>query len=744
MRKDGGRNRWRKMKMFVVFVVLVHVSQHASAVELYEGEEFVLLPCEFPTFDVDAPSVVWSRLDLHPTTVHKRQQEGDELGEQNQLYSGRTSMMADALESGDLSLNLTKLRLSDSGNYTCTVRRGSGGERRVMDVQLQVKERFVFPSWATALLVLLAVGLIVLGSLLVYFRQYFMSVYQVEVDSGSESIQLPSKTIIHLPDDAKVEWTNGVNMKVHVYQNGLLTDEQNQCYRGRTEMKRKSLRDFSLTLKYPTDWDTNLYTCTVYSRKRTILMWKQVELLVKVCQVEVDEGAESVQLPFKTTVHLPDDAKVEWTNSINMKVHVYQNGLLTDEQHQCYRGRTEMKRNSLSDFSLTLKYLTDMDRGFYICTFYSRERTILMRKQVKLLVKVCQVEVDEGAESVQLPCKTTVHLPDDAKVEWTNSNNMKVHVYQNGRLTDEQHQCYRGRTEMKRNSLSDFSLTLKYPTDWDRDTFTCTIYSRERTILMRKRVKLLVRDCQVEVDSGAESVQLPCKTTVHLPDDAKVEWTNSINMKVHVYQNGLLTDEQHHRYRGRTEMKRNSLRDFSLTLKYPTDMDRGFYICSFYDRDGTILMWKQVELLVRVCQVEVDEGAESVQLPCKTTVPLPDDVKVKWIRNNPEPTMTVQVYQNGSDQPGEQNQFYRDRTEMNKDLLETGDLSLTLKNPKHTDTGTYRCDVYNTDGDIVRGKTVLFKVKGRIQITDETIKIRNRSSSTDPTPTDHLMADQSA
>ncbi|XP_033182612.1 butyrophilin-like protein 10 [Anabas testudineus] len=171
----------------------------------------------------------------------------------------------------------------------------------------------------------------------------------------------------------------------------------------------------------------------------------------------------------------------------------------------------------------------------------------------------------------------TVHLPKDVKVVWRDSYNKKVHVYQNGSdQPEEQHQFYRGRTEMKRNLLKpgDLSLTLKFPTDWDRGTFTCTVYNREGNILMKKHVYLKVKVQQVvEVDSGVESVLLPWKTTVQLPEDVKVEWTDSLNKKVHVYQKGSdQPEEQHKFYRGRTEMKRNLLKpgDLSLTLKYPT------------------------------------------------------------------------------------------------------------------------------------------------------------------------------
>uniref|UniRef100_A0A7N6A0N2 Ig-like domain-containing protein n=1 Tax=Anabas testudineus TaxID=64144 RepID=A0A7N6A0N2_ANATE len=118
------------------------------------------------------------------------------------------------------------------------------------------------------------VSVLLLLSVHIIFCSVVLSVQQVGADSGVESVLLPWKTTVQLPEDVK--WTDSLNKKVHVYQNGSdQPEEQNEEYRGRTEMKRNLLKpgDLSLTLKYPIDRRT--FTCTVYNREGNILMKKQ-------------------------------------------------------------------------------------------------------------------------------------------------------------------------------------------------------------------------------------------------------------------------------------------------------------------------------------------------------------------------------------------------------------------------------------------------------------------------------------
>ncbi|KAL4009027.1 hypothetical protein ACER0C_002879 [Sarotherodon galilaeus] len=235
------------MKMFVVFVILLHVSQHALAVlvEVNEGERSVLLPCQHSDFIPEDLTVMWTRSDLHPKSVHLQREGGDDLTGQNQRYRGRTSMRPDALDSSDFSLTLRKPQLTDSGSYTCIMSAGKE-ELRLGDIQLQVKDQQV----------------------------------EVKVEEGSESVILPCKTTPDLPEDTIVEWTHSDRelMMVHVYSNRSdHLKNQDDRYCDRTKMNKDLLRtgDLSLTLKYPTERDSGGYICTIY-RDKDILRQKVV------------------------------------------------------------------------------------------------------------------------------------------------------------------------------------------------------------------------------------------------------------------------------------------------------------------------------------------------------------------------------------------------------------------------------------------------------------------------------------
>ncbi|KAI3363859.1 hypothetical protein L3Q82_001461 [Scortum barcoo] len=398
------------------------------------------------------------------------------------------------------------------------------------------------------------------------------------------------------------------------------------------------------------------------------------------------------------TVNL-DDPTVVWRRSdlnLNSPPASAERTALTNlkKQDEFYRDRTEMKRNLLKtrDLSLILKYPKHKDTDIYTCTVY-RKRKTLMKKQVKLEVTAkVQIEVDSGAESVQLPFKTTADLPKDVTVEWMYSYWWNVHVYHNmffssDRL-EKQFNPYRGRTEMKKNwrQTGDLSLILKYPTDADTETYSCKVYNRKRKILMKKQVELKVKVCQVEVDSGAKSVQLPFKTTADLPEDVRVEWMYGDNRKVHVYENGSdQSEEQDYFYRDQTEdegrpttnwrpqsdpeiphrQRHRSIQLHHLLQQEETQTQENSE--AFVYISGNIPRWKIVQLRVKVSQhasaVELYEGEEFVVLTCEYQTVNLDDPTVVWRRSDLNPSTVHQHLQKG-DELKDQNQLYSGRTSM--------------------------------------------------------------------------------
>lgn len=82
----------------------------------------IILPCYVtPAKDVVSIAMEWARHDLKPRFVHVRRDSVELLFDQNPLYFGRTSVSINKLKCGDISLKLSKVKLSDEGTYRCYI-----------------------------------------------------------------------------------------------------------------------------------------------------------------------------------------------------------------------------------------------------------------------------------------------------------------------------------------------------------------------------------------------------------------------------------------------------------------------------------------------------------------------------------------------------------------------------------------------------------------------------------------------
>ncbi|XP_076019378.1 butyrophilin subfamily 3 member A2-like [Genypterus blacodes] len=82
----------------------------------------IILPCQLEsTTNVVSLTLEWARPDLTPRFILLRRDGVELLLDQNPSYIGRTSVSVNKLKWGDISLKLSKVRLSDAGTYRCLI-----------------------------------------------------------------------------------------------------------------------------------------------------------------------------------------------------------------------------------------------------------------------------------------------------------------------------------------------------------------------------------------------------------------------------------------------------------------------------------------------------------------------------------------------------------------------------------------------------------------------------------------------
>ena len=115
---------------------LIHAvkEQKTGTMMVKEGDD-VTLPCHIDTHvNVDNATVEWTRLDPMPQYVYLLQDGLVVRDHLNPLYKDRTAVSAEEISRGNLSMKLSRVRLSDEGTYKCNAPNLSNGARIQLNV----------------------------------------------------------------------------------------------------------------------------------------------------------------------------------------------------------------------------------------------------------------------------------------------------------------------------------------------------------------------------------------------------------------------------------------------------------------------------------------------------------------------------------------------------------------------------------------------------------------------------------
>ncbi|XP_014382324.1 butyrophilin subfamily 3 member A2-like [Alligator sinensis] len=130
----------------IVFLITFYVHQLESAqftvigsanpITAMVGED-VILPCYLsPKMSAENMKVTWLRPQFS-SVVHRYWEGKDQLGLQKQGYEGRTELLKDNIQDGNVTLRILNIRPFDQGQYNCLVDDGTVSEQAVLELKVK-------------------------------------------------------------------------------------------------------------------------------------------------------------------------------------------------------------------------------------------------------------------------------------------------------------------------------------------------------------------------------------------------------------------------------------------------------------------------------------------------------------------------------------------------------------------------------------------------------------------------------